>query len=442
MNGLKAHLWKEWRDRKAILIGIAIGLPIFDLVTLALLGERLARVSGDPGDATYSFECVIALLAALAVFVFTIAADLFGTERRQGTLTLLQRVPGAALRAFCVKVVFLAATLLGMIAWQLISLMLAWLCLGEPHHAWLVAETIWSVSLLSEGALFVEAAILLLCVWIALVSTWIPRSGAATVAGLILFAIYWGPLWYIKDHYPGFWPMTFSQANWLIFSALGLTIILLAASFLAWSRYARSGLASAWRSLTIVTILAGTGYALGGKSIHDFFEIDPREETLRISRAVIGTTEEYALVEVHKQHESVSFDFEHLFSGENWLIDLRSGEWSFVAQYQWAMSGEPFAIYPRDFEPVLDFSVESPENPIVNWVDLRTMRRLGPTGLYSNESWKYWAQVGLRASWQRDSSGRKVASGWGRSFGKRTAHHGWHTSERLRRVGPSSPTAG
>jgi hypothetical protein len=78
-------LWKEWRDHRAVLLGLVVAIPL----VLALLGVALpSRTFEYGGFARYT------ALACLATFVISLTTDLAPGEARRGHRWLLERLPG------------------------------------------------------------------------------------------------------------------------------------------------------------------------------------------------------------------------------------------------------------------------------------------------------------------------------------------------------------
>ncbi|HEX5137932.1 MAG TPA: hypothetical protein VFY93_13225 [Planctomycetota bacterium] len=96
-------LWKEWRDHRAVLLGMVLIVPLL----LALLALALPRKMFDhPGFADNT------AVACLAILVISLATDLVPGEARRGHRVFLERLPGGLRAPFLAKLVLFVASAL------------------------------------------------------------------------------------------------------------------------------------------------------------------------------------------------------------------------------------------------------------------------------------------------------------------------------------------
>ncbi|HEX5137933.1 MAG TPA: hypothetical protein VFY93_13230 [Planctomycetota bacterium] len=103
MRLLSAYLWKEWRDHRAVLLGMVLAVPLL-LAVSALALPRTALDVAVQRDAFASFVTI----ACLALFVVSLATDLVPGETRRGHRWFLERTPGGLGAAFRAKLALFA----------------------------------------------------------------------------------------------------------------------------------------------------------------------------------------------------------------------------------------------------------------------------------------------------------------------------------------------
>ncbi|MHC4409617.1 MAG: hypothetical protein ACYS0F_11495, partial [Planctomycetota bacterium] len=106
MNTLRFYLWKEWREFRAVAIGLAVALPLLLALALVALPER---IYGDR-DAALMFAG-IGGLGMLMITLFALTTDLFAGEVRSGGIDFLGRLPAGLGKPFAAKaLVFFVGT--------------------------------------------------------------------------------------------------------------------------------------------------------------------------------------------------------------------------------------------------------------------------------------------------------------------------------------------
>ncbi|MHC4939497.1 MAG: hypothetical protein ACYTHK_11050 [Planctomycetota bacterium] len=100
---MRQYLWKEWREFRAVAIGLSVALPLLFAIAAFALPER---VFGDR-DAGSLFA-TIGGVGAMLIALFAITTDLFAGEVRRGRMRFLGRLPAGLGRPFAAKaIVFL-----------------------------------------------------------------------------------------------------------------------------------------------------------------------------------------------------------------------------------------------------------------------------------------------------------------------------------------------
>ncbi len=155
MNTLSRYLWKEWRDHRAIVLGLLLAWPlILALAAAALPGKTF----------THAWFATLSGAAMLSIFVFAACTDLFPGESRRGTMRLLSRLPAGLRAPLFAKFAFFAlgcALTLG-VGWFGGAVLVRWLGGAWPVFEgvvlipWLAAILVWALAVscgLSRGVL-------------------------------------------------------------------------------------------------------------------------------------------------------------------------------------------------------------------------------------------------------------------------------------------------
>ncbi|MFI5401464.1 MAG: hypothetical protein ACHQ1G_00795 [Planctomycetota bacterium] len=104
MRLLGTYLWKEWRDHRAVLVGMVVAVPAL----LVVMGFSLPRTALDVASQRAGFAA-LASFACFVLFVVSLAADLVPGEARRGHRWFLERLPGGLGAAFRGKLVLFVA---------------------------------------------------------------------------------------------------------------------------------------------------------------------------------------------------------------------------------------------------------------------------------------------------------------------------------------------
>ncbi|MHC4451999.1 MAG: hypothetical protein ACYS0E_17980, partial [Planctomycetota bacterium] len=106
MNTLRFYLWKEWREFRAVAIGLAVALPMLLALAMAALPEQ---IFGD-NEAGRLFAG-IGGVGMMLIALFALTTDLFAGEVRNNRIDFLGRLPAGLSKPFLAKsIVFLAGT--------------------------------------------------------------------------------------------------------------------------------------------------------------------------------------------------------------------------------------------------------------------------------------------------------------------------------------------
>lgn len=192
------HLWKEWREHRAVLLGILVAMPVLTAATFvgfASFGAQLAN-----GAAVFTG-------GAAAMTALALSVELFAGEVTRRTLGFWRRQPGGLAVGGLAKVAMLLLA---------VSVATVWggLCFWTACRTFVgakAAETAWASLSTPEYALGIPFLSLVLASWILLTSTWVARGAAAVGIALLLLAAIGAPgavLWgertaYLKTLIPG-----------------------------------------------------------------------------------------------------------------------------------------------------------------------------------------------------------------------------------------------
>src|SRR5262245_34562172 len=157
MDVLKNHLWKEWREQRALVLALLLLLPILS-TTAVLAFESMAIVS--------SF---VPLCTAFAVLLVAIALSSrsIGHELTDDGLFLLGRLPPSLWLPFGTKLLSFAAALVLLGAWSAGSTLLArWALLLHLRGPIVARDEQWSTAIQALHASLLVFA----------VTCWVPRS--------------------------------------------------------------------------------------------------------------------------------------------------------------------------------------------------------------------------------------------------------------------------
>ncbi|MHC4954697.1 MAG: hypothetical protein ACYTGZ_12495 [Planctomycetota bacterium] len=296
MRLFRSFLWKEWRDHRAVVLGILAAVPPLLLIARFALPESIAT---DP------VFVHVSTWGTLAIAVLAFGSDLVPGETRRGRLAFLARLPADLGVAFAAKVVFLLLAILFAPAFGfLVSAMLA----GWPAGG-------------MEFLGYPLLAVLYVAPWIFAVSCWLPR-GALTLPGtalaLALFAL---PFYLVHVWHPRFFPTTGDFVFWG--AALGLGAFVVAwISFTRGYRFGRGFVGAGWRGLVATLVLVLPAYAYTGYRVSEWKSVDPSSDEFVVRNFVRGESGRYAFASTHMLLRDGQRVSHHAL-----LIDLRDGSW-------------------------------------------------------------------------------------------------------------------
>jgi len=123
MRILGAFCRKEWREHRAIAIGLLLALPLLYAMTAFALPER-ALADREAGR----IVALIGGLAAMAIALFAITSDLFSGKVRSGRIAFLDRFPAGLTRPFAAKALVFVVGVGGffLYGFQLAAWIVAW----------------------------------------------------------------------------------------------------------------------------------------------------------------------------------------------------------------------------------------------------------------------------------------------------------------------------
>jgi len=273
------YLWKEWRDHRSILIGMAVAVPV--LLVVAGLSFPTKILEGD------AFALIVAL-ACLALFVFALSTDLVPGEVRRGTLRFLQRLPGGVRAAFRAK---LALFLGGAVAFT--------------AYGWLLG----GLTSLAAAGTFPQARLTLdawplavFVVWTFALSCCLPRGVLSIPATAAVFALLAVPLLVFARLLPGLRPGIDALATPLVWGGGGLLAAWLA--FTRGRRHVGGWLRPARWVLAVGVCCALPWWAEAASDLYAWhYESEPR-----IRECVIGPGGRYAFVNRYAERPGVEAD--------------------------------------------------------------------------------------------------------------------------------------
>jgi len=258
MSTFMNYLWKEWRDHRAVVLGIAICVP------LLLLIARFAL----PLNVVESEVFVhVAAWGTLAIAILALGSDLVPGEVRRGRISFLARMPSDLGVAYGAKLLFLLSAIIASTSYGFIS---GALVAGWPD----------------DGMEFLGGPVLLVLYaapWVFAVSCWLPRGALALPATGLALALFVLPFYLVHLWFPTFSPTTGDVIFWG--AALGIGAFAVAwISFTRGYRYGRGFLSAGWRGLAVTLLVFTPAYAYGGYRLHEWRTIDPASDGFRIVR--------------------------------------------------------------------------------------------------------------------------------------------------------------
>jgi len=260
------HLWKEWRDHRAVILGITALLPPVLFAAMLLIPEGVVALP------------TAGAAAGLAIAALALGADLVPGEIRRGTLMFLRRLPTGLGTVFAAKAILLVGALALSTALGFLAASLAQRVAGHPALAldWTYAP---------------EA--LALALWIFAVAMWLPRGELAVPATALCLGAFVLPMHLLLEANPGLKlaAPALSVGRWALVPA---------ALLVAWLSFRgrRFGGAwgSAWRGLLVTLLLFTPAWGYVGQKVSDWRYFDLSDPALEIDDAFLGAGERYVFL--------------------------------------------------------------------------------------------------------------------------------------------------
>jgi hypothetical protein len=403
MRALLVGLWKEARDQRAVLIAVLVALPVLVLGAAWAFGDQVPPHQ-------FSTVALFVLPASLALFLIAVASELFGGERRRGTLDFARRLPRGLARSLGAK---LLAYVLGsalFLAWGWCVAYVTCLAFGGPHAPGELMRLTFDTPDPVVG--LIVLGLLCLGFWVLLVSTWIPQGGAAVLgAGLLLGVI----------ALPAF--LRLKESRWLLAELqprrpsdlllpLGVlsaaAVLALLVSYLRGNRRLASAWAPAWRGLVLLAVMATGAYAAGASALERALTIDPHDPGFVIQQGCVATGGRYAYLNVQRSGSArwVGETGQPTTPSQPWIVDLETGASRRAGEY-----GETWYF---------DHHARHAPQPIVRrqmgagdafgWYDAptATLRKTLPFLVRSREVGGWEREAMATMAWHKDAEGRAM----------------------------------
>lgn len=402
MRAFAVGLWKEWRDHRLISVALLVALPVIVFASAWAFGDEVL-----PAD--FGGLSLFALCTAQALYVFAVASEAFGGERRRGTLDFLRRLPRGLGRAFVAK---LAMYVLGSACSLLWGAFVAWLACRwfGPDRA--VGDFARALLLPDPMIAVVTTAVFALGLWTLLVSNMVPQGGAATVGAAILLGLLGLPVFLGLKDYP--WLLGVIGPELLIPASLALAVPALLAltyAFLRGNRLLSNAWAPSWRAFAVVGVIACGGYAWGAVERTRALTIDPHQEDFRIEQAFLGTNGRHLFLTVYRgpyaYFNSYSTGPDAGGPHQPWVVDLESGTWRVAGGFY---EGWQSLLWngPRVRQPIVKRLAYASNQ--VGWFDGATgeLRKVAPNDVRTPELIE-WERASMPAlAWHKDADGRAL----------------------------------
>lgn len=297
MRLLGSYLWKEWRDHRAVLVGLVLAVPLLLVVMGLSLPRKALESLGDQAPHGSIGFAAFAALACLALFVVSLATDLVPGEARRGHRWFLERLPGGLGAAFRGKIMlFTVGAALFAAYGYLGGATTCRLIVGEWPPAPSPGATTWIIAIVA--------------LWTFAVSCALPRGALslpAVAALALLLALPAILLWML---YPSQEPI----AWWRWESG---TLWTVGAIVAAWAAFRRRGFLRAGRACLVVGALCAMPY--WADATYDAWDWH-RHSAVEIEQVFLGEGGSYAFVNRNR-------------AGADWskspaapvIVDLRSG---------------------------------------------------------------------------------------------------------------------
>lgn len=310
MRALWTHVWKEWREHRAVLVGIAVAVPLLTLGALFLM-------RGEPVTLEKAWPVFVAGAAVLAAL--SLATELLAGELQRGTLAFVRRAPGGLGLALAGKLV----AYVGLTAAAAVLARVAYV--GGVR---LLAPDVPVPSVLPAETFLFAAPVVVLGLWVLFLSTWIPRGAAAAAAAFLVLGALGVPAWLAHRAWPSFRPPSSVVATGLAF-VVGVPLVGLAIGLLRGHRFATR----AWRPLVVSAAVlvgaAGLAYGYGFRALDTWVHLTPDDDDFVIAHAV--ASRDGRTLYVTAARVDASTGEQDARTARPWRVDVESGAWSEIA---------------------------------------------------------------------------------------------------------------
>lgn len=396
MRALVAVMRTEFRDRRLVLVGMALAVPILALSAAWLHGSRLSSAFAS-GLAAYG------ALLGLLPFVIVVSGDLFAGERQRATLDFTRRLP-AGLR------VVLWARVTAYVVGATVAAAWGWFCavlaLGLFAPGGFSIDSLAAVARgPSVDALVWAALVMVVGCWSMLMGAWIPQAGAALLAALMALAALALPFYLVVRRLPWLPEHMLGPVDaWLpvAFVLAALPILVLALSYVRANRLMRSAWSAAWRGLVLLGVLGAAGGAWAATIVREACEVDPARSDFRIVDGVVGPGERYAYINVGMQPHPDSASRRPLAT-QPWIVDLEDGQWQPVGSFGDAF--QPIVQGPARAQPCVVLDGQQGE---WRWYEgaVAEQRFVRPSGAIGPDLFAWWRSQQAAHARHHDASGR------------------------------------
>lgn len=387
---LREHLWKEWREQRALMLTLVALLVVLAGAAALLLTQQelLAAPSW-------------LMRTGAAVGVVVLSSELVPGELRRGQLGWLLRLPSATRTAFVAKVIVLfagTAVLAGSGA-----------AFGSAVESMMFGPS-WMSELWEHDYFVTLGPLFAFAPWAFAVSCWMPRSMLVVPAALMLLTPIVLPLALLAQQRPGLPPLVIG-GTWSAVYFGGAGVVL------AWLSFCR-GLPRGRRSLpalslAMVVLLAPLGIA-AGERLYAWHHVDPKRDTVVIHAAYLGAGGELLFVDLQDRLRGNEGPYHTL------VVDVKTGAWrrhgDVMATFQGsgALDSREFAcgtVGPQEllvrYQSTIDGQKPVPPATIV---DGRTGEALGAADLARTDAelQRRMRESRIATSLLRDAAGARV----------------------------------
>ena len=367
LRTLTTYLWKEWRDHRAIVIGLLLAVPLLLAIAKFAMPEKLFEHPVFPP---------VTALSCYLIALLSIGSDLVPGEARRNRLDFLRRLPADLTAPFIAKAIFLGAMLTAF-TWYGWGLACWFGKVPDKTHEGLTYVAFWSYCLAP---------------WVFAVSCWLPRGALAVPGAALALALLGLPpiLIYSAPYSPTPRP---DQIATLVYGIAGWSLVVAWVSWARGMRFGRSIGAAAWRGLAVALVLFLPVWAYAGYSVRAWREIDPQAKHFTIASAVLSADERTVYLNARNFGGRSVGPFHVL------KVDLATGDWTRLGGL-----GDrvilPLPMRTKGEAILTRFGLR--KGPIVAIMSARSSKRYAK-GSYIQQAWLTYFDA---------DSGERIKSGW------------------------------